>query len=54
MSVSFKITGQMLFSELLERLLGTTKLWGRRVGINRMWNGSTPYVLLFHPDRVEV
>jgi hypothetical protein len=41
-------------SELLERLMGSTKLWGRRVGLNRFWNGTMPYILVFHPDRVEV
>ncbi|XP_021922017.1 cytochrome P450 4c3 isoform X2 [Zootermopsis nevadensis] len=39
--------------ELLERLMGSTKLWGRRVGVNRMWNGTKPYITVFHPDRVE-
>ncbi|XP_069698222.1 cytochrome P450 4c3 [Periplaneta americana] len=39
--------------ELMERMMGTTKLWGRRVGVNRTWVGSMPYMLVFHPDRVE-
>jgi hypothetical protein len=29
-------------------------LWGRRVGVNRIWVGSLPYILVFLPERVEV
>ncbi|PSN42807.1 Cytochrome P450 4c3 [Blattella germanica] len=39
--------------ELFERMMGTTKLWGRRVGVNREWLGTKPYILVFHPDRLE-
>ncbi|KAJ9594698.1 hypothetical protein L9F63_014032 [Diploptera punctata] len=39
--------------ELFERMMGSTKLWGRRLGINREWLGNKPYVLVFHPDRLE-
>jgi hypothetical protein len=38
----------------MERMMGTIKLWGRRVGVNRIWIGSMPYILVFLPERVEV
>lgn len=30
------------------------KLWGTRIGINRVWQGTSPRVLLFEPETVEV
>ncbi|XP_033606537.1 cytochrome P450 4c3 isoform X8 [Cryptotermes secundus] len=39
--------------ELLERMMGTMKIWGRRVGLNRIWIGSLPYILVFLPETVE-
>lgn len=30
------------------------KLWGTRIGINRVWQGTAPRVLLFEPETVEV
>lgn len=44
----------MIFSELFNRVIGMQKLWGTRIGINRVWQGTAPRVLLFEPETVEV
>lgn len=40
--------------ELFSRILGMRMLWGRTQGFCRIWNGTTPYVLLSKPSVVEV
>jgi len=42
------------FAELFNRVIGMQKLWGTRIGINRVWQGTAPRVLLFEPETVEV
>ncbi|XP_055908731.1 cytochrome P450 4c3 [Eupeodes corollae] len=39
--------------ELFMRMTGAQRLWGNRIGINRAWQGVSPYVMLFHPQTVE-
>uniref|UniRef100_W8BHT3 Cytochrome P450 4c3 n=1 Tax=Ceratitis capitata TaxID=7213 RepID=W8BHT3_CERCA len=39
--------------ELFNRLTGTIKLWGTRIGLNKAWQGTSPYVMLFDPETVE-
>ncbi|KAI8044012.1 hypothetical protein M5D96_000160 [Drosophila gunungcola] len=39
--------------ELFNRVIGMQKLWGTRIGINRVWQGTAPRVLLFEPETVE-
>ncbi|XP_053970133.1 cytochrome P450 4c3 [Anastrepha ludens] len=39
--------------ELFNRLTGTIKLWGHRIGFNKAWQGTSPYVMLFDPETVE-
>ena len=34
-------------------MTGTQKLWGNRLGLNKAWQGPSPYVLLFDPETVE-
>lgn len=41
-------------SELFSRIMGMRTLWGRRQGFCRVWNGTTPYVLISKPSAVEV
>lgn len=39
--------------ELFMRMTGAQRLWGNRLGMNRAWQGMSPYVMLFHPETVE-
>ncbi|KAL9892775.1 cytochrome P450 4c3 [Glossina fuscipes] len=39
--------------ELFARITGSQRLWGNRYGINKIWKGTSPYVLLFDPETVE-
>ncbi|XP_037943632.1 cytochrome P450 4c3-like [Teleopsis dalmanni] len=39
--------------ELFMRITGSQKLWGNRIGMNKAWQGPTPYVMLFDPETVE-
>lgn len=41
-------------TELFSRILGMRTLWGRTQGFCRIWNGTTPYVLISKPSAVEV
>ncbi|EAA06725.5 AGAP000193-PA [Anopheles gambiae str. PEST] len=39
--------------ELFNRIIASRKLYGRRQGITRIWNGMTPYVLISQAQAVE-
>ncbi|XP_061394743.1 cytochrome P450 4c3-like [Musca vetustissima] len=39
--------------ELFSRLTGSQRMWGTRIGMNKAWQGQTPYVMLFDPETVE-
>ncbi|XP_053678889.1 cytochrome P450 4c3-like [Anopheles nili] len=39
--------------ELFNRIIASRKLYGRRQGITRIWNGLTPYVLISKAQAVE-
>lgn len=39
--------------ELLARMIGMTKLYGRRAGVIRVWVANTPYIIVARPDGVE-
>ncbi|XP_035911870.1 cytochrome P450 4c3-like [Anopheles stephensi] len=39
--------------ELFNRIIASRKLYGRRQGITRIWNGMTPYVLISQAQTVE-
>uniref|UniRef100_A0A182MJS7 Cytochrome P450 n=1 Tax=Anopheles culicifacies TaxID=139723 RepID=A0A182MJS7_9DIPT len=39
--------------ELFNRIIASRKLYGRRQGITRIWNGLTPYVLISQAQAVE-
>lgn len=42
------------FAELFSRIMGMRTLWGRTQGFCKIWNGTTPYVLISKPSAVEV
>lgn len=42
------------FSELFARITGSKSLWGNRLGIYKVWQGTNAYIMLFDPETVEV
>uniref|UniRef100_A0A182TCP8 Cytochrome P450 n=1 Tax=Anopheles maculatus TaxID=74869 RepID=A0A182TCP8_9DIPT len=40
--------------ELFDRIIASRKMFGRRQGISRVWNGPIPYVLISKASAVEV
>lgn len=45
---------KFLFLELFARITGSKSLWGNRLGLNKVWQGTSPYIMLFDPETVEV